>query len=71
MTPQQQSQQSDGPNRPTVRQLQLMLARIPAHVEIRAVSINGQASVTVVESYHEGLEQVHVFKTNDYYDVKP
>lgn len=71
MTEQQEYQQCEGPHRPTVRQLQIMLAKIPAHFEIRAISINGQACVTVVETLHDGMEQTHLFVTHEFYDILP
>lgn len=71
MTKLQEINQCDGPHRPTVRQLQFILAKIPSHVEVRAISINGQARVTIVETYHEGLDQVHTFNTPEFYDITP
>jgi hypothetical protein len=67
----QEAQQAEGPHRPTVRQLQHILADIPGHLEVRAISINGQACVTIVETYHEGLMQSHEFNTHEYYAIKP
>ncbi|NBO19667.1 MAG: hypothetical protein EBV03_10695 [Proteobacteria bacterium] len=71
MTEQQKAQQCDGPGRPTVAQLRAMLAELPAHFEVRAVSVNGQACVTVVEVVHEGMDQHHMFLTNGYRHVLP
>lgn len=69
MTDIQQHQQCDGPHRPTVRQFQFILTKIPHHLEIRAISINGQGNQITVEVYHEGITQEHKFETSDFYDI--
>lgn len=61
MTEIQQRTQCDGPWRPTARRLAWILSTLPAHLEIRAVSIKGQGGMVVVETYHEGLDFVHEF----------
>ena len=60
-TKQQQQQQTEGPHRPFPHALSLLLESIPSHHEIRAISINAQAGVVVIEAYHEELDVVHVF----------
>lgn len=71
MTTVQEIHQTDGPHRPTVRQLQLMLGKIPGHVEIRAISINGQIGQTLIETTHDGMERLERFRNPEYYDVIP
>lgn len=71
MTDIQQYTQCDGPHRPTVRQLQFILAKIPAHCEIRAISIKGQGGEVVVEVYHDLMDQVYRFNTPEFYDITP
>lgn len=61
MTEIQQRTQCDGPWRPTAERLSFILSTLPKHIEIRAVSINGQGGAVVIETYHEGLELVHEF----------
>lgn len=53
--------QTEGPHRPEARILTAMLDSLPAHIEIRAIAINGQTGDIVVETYHEGLKQEYRF----------
>lgn len=68
MTDIQQHQQCDGPHRPTSLTLRLMLGKIPAHIEIQAISVNGQSGFVTIETYHEGLMQAQEFNTPEYYE---
>jgi len=61
MTEIQQRTQCDGPWRPTAELLSVILSTLPKHIEIRAVSINGQGGAVVIEANHEGLDLVHEF----------
>lgn len=68
----QNAYQADGPSRPRRRILSKMLESIPGHVEIVAISINGQTGRVYVETYHEGLENtvefdVHAHEKDDPY----
>lgn len=63
--------QAEGPHRPTVRQIQIMLGSIPGHVEVRRISINGQANEVLIETRHDDMEQEKRFTTSEYYDEKP
>lgn len=57
----QNYQQAEGPWRPKASVLAAMLDSIPNHIEIRAISVNGQTGIISIETYHEGLDQVIEF----------
>lgn len=61
MTKTQELKQCDGPHRPSPRYLAAVLDAIPAHHEVRAVSIKGQGGGIFVETIHEGMDQVWEF----------
>jgi hypothetical protein len=59
MTNIQGQSQCDGPHRPTAKRLvEIIKHSIPAHCEIKAISINGQTGTVFIETTHEELEQV-------------
>jgi hypothetical protein len=53
MSDTQSYNQALGPHRPLPRVLASMLDSIPKHMEIEAISINGQTGTIIVECYHE------------------
>lgn len=57
MTKIQEYSQAEGPFRPVPGVLTRILKRIPSHVEIRAISINGQTGDITVETYHDLMDQ--------------
>jgi len=61
MTDTQQRTQCDGPWRPSAKRLAFILSTLPKHNEIRAISINKQTKMLVIESYHERLDMVSEF----------
>jgi hypothetical protein len=63
MTKIQEITQCDGPHGPKVEKLQKILSYLPSHVEVRAISINGQAGEINIEVHHEGLDLVYKFPT--------
>ncbi len=65
MTKTQELNQCHGPHRPSPRYLAVLLDSIPKHHEIIAVSINGQANRIIIETWHEGFEQVHEFEAHE------
>lgn len=57
----QNEQQALGPFRPSAAALAAMIDSIPRHLEVEAVAINGQTGLVLVETYHEGLIELHRF----------
>lgn len=62
-TKNQELYQAPGPHRPKAGVLASMLDAIPRHLQVEAISINGQTGKIVIETYHEGLEQQHEFSS--------
>lgn len=63
MTKTQESQQCHGPHRPTKDKILQCLNKMPHHLEVSAISINGQTGTVIIEFYHEGLEDKYEFDT--------
>ncbi len=63
MTKIQEYTQADGPHRPRAEILATMLDSVPSHLEVRAISINGQTGDVVIELYHDGMDIHHEFNT--------
>lgn len=53
-----ETEQANGPLRPTCERLKELLDLVPKHHEIMAIAINGQTGKVVVQTWHEGLERI-------------
>lgn len=55
MSSTQSHNQAAGPQRPRRRILSKILEQIPGHIEVEAISINGQTDRVCVEATHEDM----------------
>lgn len=53
--PRMDTDQAMGPHRPTVQDLMLRLAKLPKHLEVESVIINGQTNRLFVTTYHDDM----------------
>ena len=58
--------QAMGPHRPTIADLIERLNKLPSHLEVESVVINGQTNRLFVQTYHEGLIQENMFSCHKY-----
>ncbi len=70
MTKSQEVQQTEGPRRPTIREMLKLLEKVPAHHEVRAIAINGQTGAIWVDVRYEDMEQTLRFEEVPYGDGK-
>lgn len=57
--------QAMGPHRPTVQDLMVRLAKLPKHLEVASVVINGQTNRLFITTRHEDLEHEHEDNCHD------
>ena len=57
--------QAMGPHRPTIANLIERLKRLPSHLEVESVVINGQGNRLYVQTFHESLIQENEFNCHD------